>query len=287
MRKIYLLLCALIAVNFVNAQTFRAGQTIEGGYYYDLDPDSLIVGEHYEPPGVYNLDINHDGIVDFEIKAIDSGGNGGYYNRCEIVPKNNNEVALGENDTVFGSPGVYDPPYIASIELMTYAFQYDETINTHPEWADSTLLLRYSTWVMYLYEGGCTAFPSNDLYLGVKVFCSPDTIYGWVKVKDVYSTHLKIESFACNKSSYSSVEDNRENEFRVYPNPAKTDVIIETPNITTESSVSIININGQILKQQKLTNTITSLDISDLSNGVYFAKYISEDKTQLVKIIKE
>jgi hypothetical protein len=248
MRKIYLLLCALIAVNYVNAQTISAGQTIEGGYYYDLDPDIFVYGEYNGPSGSYYLDLNHDGIIDFEIKATSDGGNGGSYDRVLIIPRNDNEVARGDNDICTGPPPNFE--HIAT-RKMANAFEYDEPINSHSSWINSSIFISYSHYVMYSVECWFSTFYRDDLYLGVKVFCSSDTIYGWVKMKSSGYGALKIESFACNNNSYSSIGNNKTSEFKIYPNPAKTNVIIETSNISSESMVSIININGQVFKTAK------------------------------------
>lgn len=51
-------------------------------------------------------------------------------------------------------------------------------------------------------------------------------------------------------------------------------------------SVEIYNVNGQLLLQQKLTATTESIDVSNLSTNIYFAKVSANNAIETFKIIK-
>ena len=72
---------------------------------------------------------------------------------------------------------------------------------------------------------------------------------------------------------------------QIYPNPAKKLLRIEnTTNIEIES-ISITNINGQIIKQ--FNSRKKQLDISEISSGFYFLKISYENGELTEKIIIE
>ena len=78
----------------------------------------------------------------------------------------------------------------------------------------------------------------------------------------------------------------------IFPNPAKTSFSIETS--TTAGllvHVAVYNLNGQLVKKyddfqkQALGNQKNCYDVSDLNNGIYFVKAISENSSRTIKLI--
>lgn len=68
----------------------------------------------------------------------------------------------------------------------------------------------------------------------------------------------------------SGIEENCENDFAIYPNPATEMLtIINNSNIGTE--VEIVNMIGQVVKRLEIIDR-KELNISDLESGVYFVK---------------
>ncbi len=84
-----------------------------------------------------------------------------------------------------------------------------------------------------------------------------------------------------------SVDDNELlNLFTVYPNPVKDIVRIETS--LTIDSIKILNQLGQnvlTIDNNRIINN--EVDLSSITNGLYFMKINSGDKSQSIKIIKE
>ena len=73
--------------------------------------------------------------------------------------------------------------------------------------------------------------------------------------------------------------------FAIYPNPAIDAVhVIADDEI---SKVEVYNIIGQLQKSVSVTGTALEMDISDLSSGVYFLKFIGDKKPIYRKLIKE
>lgn len=66
------------------------------------------------------------------------------------------------------------------------------------------------------------------------------------------------------------IEENCENTFAIYPNPAKEMLtIVNNSNVVTE--VEIVNMVGQVVKRFEISDK-KELNISDLESGVYFVK---------------
>ncbi|GGG31437.1 hypothetical protein GCM10011344_35470 [Dokdonia pacifica] len=77
------------------------------------------------------------------------------------------------------------------------------------------------------------------------------------------------------------------NEISIFPNPASSEITLGYTGNKQLESATIINVNGQIVKQLDLTNFNQSqqISINDLSKGVYFMQIVSEDQTIVKKLI--
>ncbi len=79
-------------------------------------------------------------------------------------------------------------------------------------------------------------------------------------------------------------ENEAELDFKLYPNPA-----INTINVISSqvfNKLVIIDINGRILKSINRYNVKCEIDVSALSNGVYFLEIQSDDSKSVKKFIK-
>jgi len=74
-------------------------------------------------------------------------------------------------------------------------------------------------------------------------------------------------------------------KFIVYPNPANNIITIASSGIETYK-LSVTDLSGKVLIEKSLDGIQNTLDVSSLSNGVYFFTLNSGDKVETVKIIK-
>jgi len=100
----------------------------------------------------------------------------------------------------------------------------------------------------------------------------------WTSV-DV-TTHFVETQSQCDALS---VDDYLQNSISVYPNPTSGKININSDAVI--NSIVITNLTGQVVKTQDYS---ASIDISDLSEGVYFIKISGQDNsTAIFKIVKK
>ncbi len=77
----------------------------------------------------------------------------------------------------------------------------------------------------------------------------------------------------------------------VFPNPVKNNLTIQFPNsIDSETEVTIITINGQVVKKQiiaqnELIDYQKQVDVTDIKNGIYIMKLHSKNYFKTLKIV--
>jgi len=76
-------------------------------------------------------------------------------------------------------------------------------------------------------------------------------------------------------------------DFNIFPNPAQNNLIIETATPNKVATLSIYNIQGQLLSKQALIQTKTSVDISNFVKGFYYATFQTDKGIATRKFIKE
>jgi hypothetical protein len=102
-----------------------------------------------------------------------------------------------------------------------------------------------------------------------------------------YRSSLKNSPAAVNCSGiingFNNLLDN--NQIRIYPNPTEGRIMIQ--NLTPSKSEEIIvrNILGEVVYIQKSNSNLTTLNISNLENGIYFVEIYTENGMRIEKII--
>ncbi|MNT11819.1 hypothetical protein D3C72_1467190 [compost metagenome] len=80
-----------------------------------------------------------------------------------------------------------------------------------------------------------------------------------------------------------AVDEFNQNEFKIYPNPSKGIVSIVTPY---EGDYIIIDRSGKTIKSFNLDeNVVNTLNLENVSDGIYFIKSISNNKVKTQKLI--
>ncbi len=118
---------------------------------------------------------------------------------------------------------------------------------------------------------GCTPIGWNS----IGNFCPQDAAFFW--------------SNQCTVSAMTTVEDNiNEKQFTLYPNPASTFVTLSVvEGLTKNSDLQIHNAQGQLVTLSVVEGLQTTLDISSLSQGIYFLTLSNGEQTVSRKFIKQ
>ncbi|MCX6231984.1 MAG: T9SS type A sorting domain-containing protein [Bacteroidetes bacterium] len=82
---------------------------------------------------------------------------------------------------------------------------------------------------------------------------------------------------------------NKKNDIQIYPNPAKDKLNINLEKFSDfrKTTLSIYNIQGQLILQKIVNQAVTEIDISHLAKGMYFIKIDNDSNLMLNKFVKE
>ena len=77
--------------------------------------------------------------------------------------------------------------------------------------------------------------------------------------------------------------------FIIYPNPVSNQLFIDTPKNSNDINISLITISGQTVYNEHLsaTGSTTSIDISNLTSGIYFLALKSGKEIEVSRIVIE
>lgn len=90
---------------------------------------------------------------------------------------------------------------------------------------------------------------------------------------------------SCYKNTYTNIDKiNGNNIIVLYPNPSNDKIEIE--GLQT-GQIEIVDLNGRVIENKKISDTKISIDISTLSSGVYTIRIKADDGIIIKKLVKE
>ena len=93
------------------------------------------------------------------------------------------------------------------------------------------------------------------------------------------------DTSSCYQVTTVGINAYNNDDFNIYPNPASNTININCKNNINE--VKIINITGNVVFTNKYDNNDILIDIKDLTDGIYFIKITTANKSQIIKLIKQ
>ncbi|MEI7726661.1 MAG: T9SS type A sorting domain-containing protein [Bacteroidota bacterium] len=131
---------------------------------------------------------------------------------------------------------------------------------------------------------GNNGFSPGIVYFTSLAF-SPTDNKPYVAFEDVAS------GFTASVMKYDSVmvgiNEPRQSKFLLYPDPATDKITIEFAEDQAPCQLSMMNLNGEEVLTSNLIKTKTHLDISNLSNGVYFVRLTGGKSVEVGKFVKQ
>lgn len=106
---------------------------------------------------------------------------------------------------------------------------------------------------------------------------------------DIQFGTINCNSFPIPNRVNLSTDSNNisENELIIYPNPTNGIFTIISDSQYETKTYSILNFNGSIVMKGNFKINNQEIDISDLTDGIYFLKTVGENSTEYRKIIKK
>lgn len=288
-KKLILWTLLTISASLSNAgycQLIKAGIVTADDVYHDIIPDDLLMAVDYNPmitDSTIYLDLDGNGTNDFIFNARGGGGLGGGSCSFTITPVSSNKV-LSHPETSMQYPGV--PVTVNVADTMNYGDSISSSSNNFTEGTSYLLSKAHgaqpapnvSTWYQF-----------GDKYIGVQLRLTNVTLFGWIRVNVSFQGYytMTIKDFACNRNPYMAIDPGNVAQLDIYPNPVSNNLTIRLPGNNKLSRVSLLSLNGQILFQKTFSDNLTSLDLTEINNGIYILKIEIGDTILFKKIVKE
>ena len=74
------------------------------------------------------------------------------------------------------------------------------------------------------------------------------------------------------------------NKLKIYPNPTNKYLTVETAD---RGSLSVYNLKGMLILRKEIKNNNSTLDVSNLQNGIYIVKVVGDRQVYLGKFIRQ
>lgn len=145
-----------------------------------------------------------------------------------------------------------------------------------------------STWLNKSFRVLDYFTPGNNFKLSFYIKdAKPDnTVEAGV---DLFSV-TENNAFAISTNKPATIAGNQNFIASVYPNPFSNQLNIAFAELTNNLKVELVDVMGRIVFAQKNLSPIEELQLDlsqhELQNGIYFLKLTSDDKTALVKVLK-
>jgi para-nitrobenzyl esterase len=100
----------------------------------------------------------------------------------------------------------------------------------------------------------------------------------------ITNSHIFLHNLICGIQT--SIQDLKQDAVKIYPNPSATDIFVEMSENTSGYLVSLYNVNGQLLREQRTNNNYLTLEKGNLNSGLYFLNiYNLENKRNITRKI--
>lgn len=224
-------------------------------------------------------------------------------------PANNETLIYKTTD------GWINSSYISSIPTPSTGIRtYDPKYGILQNFGTDTLILSGSgnpinnqtNYYHVSYNAGLTwnlintdfSFPSNTLGNNVykMIFFSPTQYISLVSNTlsggPIASAGVYINTNALSNTNQVGIKELYQtafaNELLVYPNPTNDNLFLNTnADRLSNLNVKIYNLYGQVVESTMLSSIDESIDVSNLTNGVYFIQLTLNEKTYTAKFIKQ
>lgn len=255
MKKILLSITAVLAVGFINAQIYTAGDSTAFAAWTAYDSDGDTHNWSIKDAAVETTLFAPQGHMLLSESFINGTG--------ALTPDNlivSPVINCSTNPTVFLSWGAGSTETTAS---TYYAEYYSVYVVSNPA------MLLTGTYPPAVWEGTLSAgemieWKSIDVSAGAGGQSSVYVVFRHHNCTDMF--RLWVDGISLTTGVLGAEENKL--EASVYPNPTNAILNIETN--AAANSVSIISMDGKVVSTTAMSGLTGSVDVSDLTEGVYF-----------------
>ena len=282
----------MLSAFIITAMLFSASANAQI-VYTDVIPDNKIDSTNI----VYHLDLNNDGITDYNITyttLTQSITCGGVFIRTsyiiEVAPLDSNEVGRD----VISSNG-----FPTALLLNS---PIDDTLFTWLNGGSRALAVKGWTcggWNMnqLITYFACNFLNANSKYLALRLHVASQVYYGWVRLSVASGvTNAIIFDYAYNSSpnqpilagqtATGIIENSFASSINLFPNPAANNLTITLESSSKKVEVTIADITGKIIYSTTARETQKiEVNTKDYSAGVYVVQIQTADFIGTKKLV--
>lgn len=152
--------------------------------------------------------------------------------------------------------------------------------------------------------GGPTPNPNSPSFNQMPIVQYSNTgVQNWVSTPNIYAGTGLALAFASDGSLFAigsrnmyvfhfnsnalGMEETTSNKTKIAPNPFSEEVTIQLSNTDTTTKATIFDVTGKALLTFELNSENNTINLSELSNGIYFCELVSNNKRETIKLIKK
>jgi hypothetical protein len=256
-----------ISAGNINIDLFTDGYGSETSWEIVAEDGTILgSGGPYASNTTYNIDVAVPGNMCFEFILYDSYGDGmccaNGVGTCLVTDANGNVIFEG------------DPVNLQNFSEIPTAFSTGASTGAAWECSPFGCVEGTPGLGIYMSESQCESDPTTGCYVGPTWSCDP--VQGCLDVGTAglgtYNTEQECiddaTSSPCNGST--AINENSENKFELFPNPAQ-DVLNIEGNF---KSIEIYDVFGKLVLA---SDNKSEVNISSLANGSYYVNILTQD----------
>ena len=246
--------------------------------YTDVNPDYSHDAPENNGFAVYPLDLNNDQTVDFLVASKDTVTANAHVRFKLAVPHGAGHAVAGATPCAYA--------YALALDINTMV---DFTLN----WIAASNTMAYNVDSNNPYNENWNGV--TDKYLGLKFVVGANTHYGWARldsyaigdsvvVKDYAFDATPNTGIMTGNMGASLTETQIENLVK-FVNQANNSVQVVVNGNLTNGTVSVVSTTGQVVSSDAITEKTFSVDMNNLSSGIYMVNVTFNEGTTTKKII--
>lgn len=244
--------------------------------YTDIDPDSVFAGSTPFPGDISLIDMNNDGIFDFEFKAFKST----YTHGVGLIPY---PATTSNPNGIVGTLGAingYPFGYISALQL-------NNIIDANQSFFSMAILFASgsNSYFPIMVSGSSGNEIGNwigvtDHYIGIRFTDGSNLHYGWIRcdaasdgssvtIKEyAYQATPDAPLFAGQGSPLGITPVEHKNNFNIFGYDGVANVFVNDGDLN-DATVTVTNMLGETVVKQVLTDRSTLLDLNQFAKGIY------------------